>query len=299
MQWLIKNPAPTDERQQKWGDYHFGRSLTRALEQLGHSVTTDYYPDWQTDTQSDVVLVLRGKYPYQRQGANRDALHLMWNISHPADVSAEEYRDYDHVFVASEQHATTMAHLAPGRVHSLLQCTDTEQFHPRDDGNGEAVRRDMIFVGNTRSERRELVLAAAKASRAVKIWGRGWRNFELEDQVVADYIDNQQLGELYRSARLCINDHWPDMTEHGFINNRLFDALACGLPVLSDPHPATAGLFGQQAVVASTAKNAHHALSEMLLHYPAHLDSAAALAKRVQSEHSFSARAQALISTIT
>ena len=32
-----------------------------------------------------------------------------------------------------------------------------------------------------------------------------------------------------------LNDHWDDMLAEGFISNRLYDALACGAFVLSDP----------------------------------------------------------------
>ena len=239
-------------------------------------------------------MVLRGKFPYERKGPNRDALHLMWNISHPADVLPEEYQHYDRVFVASEQHAEVMEQHLPGRVHSLLQCTDPEQFYPRQDGTGEDSRRDIIFVGNTRSERRDLVMAAAKASHSVRIYGRGWRNFELGDRVVADYIENEQLGSLYRSARICLNDHWPDMIKHGFINNRIFDALACGLPLLSDQHPSVEKLFGSRGLLQTDAGTAGQALGHILMRYPAYLEAAHEASEWVREEHSFDARASAL-----
>src|SRR4030042_6211843 len=102
MKWLIKNPAPMDHRLKKWGDYHFGRSLTKYLWQMGEEVDTDYDPHWNNDKQSDVVLVLRGKYPFE---IKKGPINIIWNISHPEDVSINEYSTYDIVFIASKTHA--------------------------------------------------------------------------------------------------------------------------------------------------------------------------------------------------
>ena len=293
MKWLIKNPAPLDDRQQKWGDFHFGRSLSAALRRLGHEVETDYHPQWQNGQQSDVVLVLRGKYAFERKGPNRDALHIMWNISHPSAVTIAEYQAYDKVFIASEQRARELEQHLPGRVHPLLQCTDTEQFHVGAD-SGESTRRDIVFVGNTRSERRDLVIEAARAGIPVKIWGRGWRDQGLADRLVAEYIENEALGDLYRGARICLNDHWPDMVQAGFINNRIFDALACGLPVISDRHPAITRLLGDGAVVQTSGDQARQVLARVLVRYPSCLEAAHAVAETVRKEHSFDARVREL-----
>jgi hypothetical protein len=56
---------------------------------------------------------------------------------------------------------------------------------------------------------------------------------QVTGQVVSDYFPNEELGELYSRSRATLNDHWADMRAYGFVNNRIFDALACGLPVIS------------------------------------------------------------------
>nr|WP_255732802.1 glycosyltransferase [Ruegeria sp. Ofav3-42] len=43
-----------------------------------------------------------------------------------------------------------------------------------------------------------------------------------------------QLGQLYRSAGVVLNDHRPLMRNNGLISNRIFDVLACGVPLISD-----------------------------------------------------------------
>ena len=39
-------------------------------------------------------------------------------------------------------------------------------------------------------------------------------------------IENSQIPDLYRSAKATLNDHWKDMLDYQFVNNRIFDALA-------------------------------------------------------------------------
>ena len=99
MRIVIKNPAPLGEKLIKWGDYHFGRSLSKYLERLGCEVVTHYHQDWQMASPADVVLVLRGRHPYTVQKGS-GPLHVMWNISHPEDVRDEEYAQYDIVLIA-------------------------------------------------------------------------------------------------------------------------------------------------------------------------------------------------------
>ena len=56
-------------------------------------------------------------------------------------------------------------------------------------------------------------------------------------------MPNEDLPAVYSSVGVLLNDHWQTMHEWGFVSNRLFDALACGTPVISDDLPEIAGLF--------------------------------------------------------
>ena len=51
---------------------------------------------------------------------------------------------------------------------------------------------------------------------------------------VADHVPNDELRRVYSSAKVVLADHWDDMREHGFVSNRIYDALACGAVVISD-----------------------------------------------------------------
>ena len=70
--------------------------------------------------------------------------------------------------------------------------------------------------------------------------GEGWPDLT----VASRQVPNAELGRLYASAGVVLNDHWADMRRDGFVSNRLFDAAACGARVLSDDVAGASELFG-------------------------------------------------------
>ena len=80
---------------------------------------------------------------------------------------------------------------------------------------------------------RDCVYWAAEAGVPLHVWGSGWYEMmpEHKDVVDSTFMPNEKLPALYRSAKVTLNDHWKDMLDYQFVNNRIFDALACGLPV--------------------------------------------------------------------
>lgn len=296
MKWLIKNPAPIGPRLTMWGDYHFTRSLAKYLTRLGHEVDTDYDPEWYNEKQADVVLVLRGKHKYEvPQGSS--ATHVMWNISHPEDISVEEYNQYDLVFIASMKHAARMQPLVEPRVEVLLQCTDTEECFPPAPEE-EALRTGYVFVGNSRDAKRPGVLWAVELGFPLRIWGNMWGKFVPPHYVVAKNLPGEERGGLYRKSKATINDHWPDMKEYGFVNDRCFDALACGLPIISDFHQELVDIFPDEVLYYRDKAEFQSCLREMLLDYPRIKRRVDALHPRIRSEFSFEARAATLVKAV-
>ncbi len=295
MRWVIKNPAPSDSRRKKWGDFHFGRSLTKYLERAGDEVVTQYDPGWDEDVPADVVLTLRGKYPFPPDVRHGGALRVMWNISHPADVSLEEYASHDLVCVASRTWASRLSVQVDVPVHPLLQCTDLEEFAPTSD-----ERRDIVFIGNTRDTERPGVLWALDYGIPLKIWGRGWSVFDVSDEhVVADYFPNEELGALYSRSVATLNDHWEDMKAYGFINNRILDALASGTPVVSDWHQELHDELPQGGVLFYRDRDEFDQCMEtLLLDHPALLERVAAARQAVHERFGFEHRVAELRSLV-
>lgn len=289
MRWVLKNPAPSDSRRHKWGDFHFGRSLTKYLERAGHEVITQYDPSWDEDVDADVVLVLRGKYTFGPEVAHGGALRVLWNISHPADVTVEECATYDLVLVASRPRARELGSQIERPVFPMLQCTDLEEFFPRNPDGGH--RRDMVFIGNTRDVERPGVLWALDYGLPLKIWGRGWQTYDVPDsRIIADYFPNEELGGLYSRSMATLNDHWTDMKDHGFVNNRIFDALACELPVISDWHEELEAVVPGGVLLYRNREEFDGCMEQLLLEYPRVAEAAREAAEVVRADFSFEQR---------
>jgi O-antigen biosynthesis protein len=227
----IEIGPPDLETAETWGDTHFAHSFAKSLRRLGWRTSIDILPEWdQLDRQdADVVVHVRGLRPYTPKPAHTNVL---WIISHPDDVTAEECERYDVVFVASEPFARELEQQVRVPVHVLLQATDTDRFRPTEPNPELAT--DVLFVGNSRKQRRPIVDAAIEAGLPLSIYGSDWHGLVPDEYIKGEYFPNEKLTELYASATVVLNDHWPDMAAKGFISNRVFDALASGAALVTD-----------------------------------------------------------------
>ncbi|WP_370248402.1 glycosyltransferase [Nocardioides sp.] len=284
LRWSIDIAAHAKPAGRTWGDWHFARSLGRALAGLGDQVVIDH-----TDTrdrpgraaQTDVVLVIRG---LDRVAPLPGTANLVWVISHPDDVTAEELAGFDAAFAASPTWAA--AHGAT----PLLQCTDATRFRP--DVAPRTLGPGALFVGHARGGMRPVVAAAREAGVPLTVVGTGWE--ELGVPAAASYLPNEDLPGAYAGAPVVLNDHHADMAAAGFVSNRVFDVLACGGRLLTDP---VAGLADADPALAQvptwTGPDDLAAAVADPARWPDD-DARRALARHVVAEHSFDARARVL-----
>ncbi|MFC7695015.1 glycosyltransferase [Paeniroseomonas aquatica] len=230
----IKIGCPKLERADGWGDWYFANSLRRELEARGHAVRIDCLDDWYSpqSASDDVCLTLRGLDRYQPKPGQ---INLLWIISHPDKVTVEEINGYDRCFAASAKFVRTFADLVKCPISVLPQCTDSRIFFPAENATEQDMEsQPVVFVGNSRGVSRPVVRAAAEAGVGLQVHGGGWAALLPESIVKSQLIQNDELGDLYRGARVVLNDHWEDMRRWEIVSNRIFDAVACGRPVISD-----------------------------------------------------------------
>jgi GT2 family glycosyltransferase len=296
LRWAIKNPAPAGPGGERWGDTHFAASLAEALRDHGQEVVVDRRPEFdrRTGRHDDVVLVLRGLV---RHDPSPEQVSLLWVISHPDDVSVEEASGYDRVLAAGVPWAERRARDWALQIEPLLQATDPERFHP------EAAVPDaghpVLFVGNSRRRLRPVVRDALAAGLPLAVYGDLWSGLIPDEVVHGRAIPNDELAAAYRSAGVVLNDHHDDMRGEGFVSNRLFDAVASGARVITDPILDAAGLtelFGPSVQVYESPDDLAR-LATLPDPDSVFGDEAVrrAAADRVRREHSFAARAARLI----
>ncbi len=291
----IKIGAPSREERDRWGDYHFARSLSASLGQLGHRVRIDCLDEWYSDLAhgDDVVIVLRGLSEYSPRPGQ---INLLWLISHPDLVSTAEMLAYDHVFVASQSHADRLAADARLVISPMLQCTDTRVFHL-----DEAPGREPLgveFIGTSRGVRRQIVDDAIAAGLDLTIYGPDWSGTVPDARLVDTYLSQADVASHYRRATVILNDHWPDMRDQGFISNRLFDAAACGAVIVSDPVVGLDRVFGDVVHTYGSRPELADVVAHATRSAEATLEARLELARLIGREHSFDARAAELSAMI-
>lgn len=229
----------------------------------------------------------------------------MWMISHPGRVSPEEMAGYDHVFVASESYTRTLRPILHDRVSALLQCSDPSRFAPDTRAPGKDADADadaipahpLLFVGNSRRAERWIVAEAVAHGHVPALYGAEWEDTPFAALVQGESLPNRDLGTWYRRAAIVLNDHWPDMAQHGFLSNRLFDVAMAGGFLISD-RVEGAEIFGDPLVQVDSGA----ALDAAIRHYLAHPEErrrrAAALHETVRHQHSFARRATEILARV-
>ncbi len=281
----------------RWGDDYFGRSLVSALEREGCTVEQEFWPDWVSEPQDGVVIVLRGLRAWTPP---ESGFRILWIMSHPTQVTTEELAGYDLVLVASRLHAKILAERTDVPVEVAMQCTDHQLFTPPESSIEQQARtrEGVVYVANTRGIRRDMGQFLIETEQPAAVYGRGWGYYSLDDCVRQEHVPNTELPEIYRAARIGLNDHWLDMRALGYVNNRLLDSLACGLPTITDDVPAVRELFGDALLYAGSASEFSEALEYSETHYASLLERVARKWSELGGDYTFARRAAEIVQWI-
>ena len=284
----IKTPNPQSDR--RWGDYFYAVALKKSFEKKGFNVSIHEKEEWYNHENEDIVILLRGLTKYN---LNYNSINIMWNISHPTEISRFEYEKYDIVFVASEKYAELLKKEVNTSVEPLLQCYDPDVFYPKE--NDDLKNNEVLFVGSTRHVFRDIIKDISNTNHDFSVFGPFWENFIDEKHIKGDFIPNDELNQYYSSCKILLNDHWEDMKELGFISNRLFDALGCGAFIISDKMSEVDALFEGNVVTYDGADDLNEKITYYLEHPNERNEKASKGREIVLNNHTFDQRVNEII----
>jgi hypothetical protein len=222
LRWDLAEPS---------GDYHLARALQRQFERRGHPTSVYFQRQWASPAtaREDIVIHLWGRYELDVLPTQVNAL---WILYHPELVTDELCARYGTVFAAGDTLARRLSHRTGRVVRSLHQATDPERFRPTPGG----PHHELLFVGNSRGTRRTIIDDVTPTTHDLAVYGGGWADDLLDPVYIrGTVVSNRDLPAYYSAADIVLNDHWLESAEAGMINNRLYDALAAGAFVISDP----------------------------------------------------------------
>ncbi len=290
----IYGAMPDNESKKFWGDQHFAVAMKKEFEKLGYKANVVPRDNWYHKSQAKYIVVLRGAKDYY-PSVNDGRKYIMWNISHPEDVSIEEYNLYDYVFFASEKMKREIGSLIQPDSGVLLQCVDDEVMKYEEKNQKEY---ELLFVGNSRHVYRQILQDLLPTTHKLSVYGRHWEEFPVQEYVVADYMDNDKVGQAYHDAKILLNDHWDDMRDSGIISNRIFDALAVKSFIISDYIPEMDIVF-DGAVVTYQGKEDLQQKVEYYLKHPDECEQLALKGQKIVLEnHTFAVRCKQIVEVI-
>jgi glycosyltransferase involved in cell wall biosynthesis len=289
LHFAFKVPTPRSAKT-VWGDLTIAQGLAAVLEKQGHSCRIDFREDWyQGDSETDVVLHVRGLFPYTPQPHH---INLMWLISHPTRIREYELTGCDAFLVVSKPFAEKLRPKVEVPVIPFFQQTDPRLFYPGE----EKPKYDVIFIGNNTHRGRKIrkiIEDLRQTHHRCLIWGGMWRGIVPDDWIVSDYISKEDSAKVYRQARIILGDHHDDMREEGFICERNYDALASGALLISD------AVLGMEEVIDIPVYRTPADLERLLDHYLNNEEERQALVARLRQqvleEFTFEKRAEQLL----
>ena len=292
LRWGIRIASTPGSYGDVWGDTFFADSLASAIAGRGdHAVV---YRRGRHDAPGseldDVLLGIRGLEPIRPRAG---CVNVLWIISHPDAVTGAELEGFDLVYSASATWAARATQRFGREVRTLLQATDVHGSTAHETPLGSGV--PAVFVGSGRNRTRPAVQAALETGTPVVVYGPGWRETLPRRLHGGDHLANEDLAATYRRHGLVLADHWHDMAEAGFVPNRLFDAVAAGVPVVSSPLPGVEELFRGAVQVFRTPEELHSlVVGDARRRFP-DPGTMIEIARSVAHEHSFEARARTLL----
>jgi hypothetical protein len=289
----IERPSVCVRTARPGGDALLAASLCRRLAGLGHTAlleerSTAPHPGAAC---LDAALAIQGwTLPEPLPGQ----MNLVWRISHPDAVTQAELDRFDCVLVASHIEAAELSHALRAPVEVMPQFTDPDAFFPEPD---PSVAHELLFVGNWRGVFRRVVWDALSAGLEPALYGRGWARLAPR-HARAERVSPDELRRLYSSCEVLLADHWDDMRAHGFVANRIFDALACEAFVVCDE---VAGIDAELGDAVETYRGAAD-LRAKVEHWLARPDERRERARRgrelVLERHTAEHRARQLLAAI-
>ncbi len=283
----IKMPVRSWDEKQQWGDYFFAEGLEEEFIKRNFIVRIYAHPEWEDNSDSlmDIILVLRGLHKYDPKPQH---YNMMWNISHPDEITFDEYDSYDKVFIASEKWTKYINNNTNVDVECMLQCTNPNRFYP--DYN-EEYKHELLFVGNSRGVNRKILKDLLPTKHELAVYGADWENKIDSEYILGKNIPNKYLRYAYSSCNVLLNDHWEDMKEKGFISNRIFDGVACGALIISDNVVGLEEIFSDNVKTYETPEELKKLIDE-ILKKPFKVD------KSIIKEHTFFNRVDQMIKVL-
>ena len=173
---------------------------------------------------------------------NKDVKIYFWNLS-LLGIKAVIELEVDGYFTNSAKSVPFLESVAPTELVRL--AADPDQFFPREPD--ERYSHQVVYLGmyhHQKSDRIIKRLLSEAIPFGLAIYGHGWEKHKILKNYWQGILPVEDISRLYSSANIVLGMTEDRQKVTGMINNRVFEALACGACFISDYFPELEKLFG-------------------------------------------------------
>jgi glycosyltransferase involved in cell wall biosynthesis len=193
---------------------------------------------------------------------NGDAIIFLWNLSFYGLENIVNL-PVDGFLTNSDQIITTLQKYAP--VKKVLLAADTEELFPTNKVDEYAY--DVVYLGMYHPHKSEKIISRILIEASdfnFAIYGKGWDSHPYLKKFWKGKLPLGEINSLYSSAKIVIGTTEDRQREAGMINNRVFEALACGATFLSEYFPALESTFGDLILYSKKKGDTKKIISDIL-----------------------------------
>ena len=173
---------------------------------------------------------------------NKHVKIYFWNLSLLGIKSVIEL-EVDGFFTNSGKAVPFLETVAPTELIRL--AADPDEFYPREPD--DRYSHQVVYLGMYHPQKSDRVinrLLNEAIPFGLAIYGYGWEKHKILKNHWRGILPVEDIPTLYSSANIVLGMTEDRQKVAGMINNRVFEALACGACFISDYFPELEKLFG-------------------------------------------------------
>lgn len=218
-----------------YGDIFTAMGLAKYLRKIGYETYLISKNNPKLLKETNIIISMLDDFNIRLIKNNKIAIKIAW-IRNWANkwVRRRWFKDFDFYLASSEKIFEIVENKVGGKTFILRIGADTELFKPCDTDRIKD-KSDLVFVGSYWGDKRD-VIERLKVLDGFKIrlYGRGWDSFKFLKKYNQGEIGYYHIPVIYGSSKIVLDDQHKETKPYDSINSRVFEALACGKPVVTN-----------------------------------------------------------------
>jgi GT2 family glycosyltransferase/spore maturation protein CgeB len=282
------------------GDFYTAHGLAEGLSELldAEFVFLEEKQNWYDLREVDVLVAMTHAYNLELvQRAKQNLVTVGWARNWFTEWSKARRHQFDFLLSSSAKGAEIIRNSLGHPVEVFRIATSPSHFYP--DPTVEKTV-DYVFTGSFWQRERDLIylLEPAALPYSCEIYGAGWDQVESLAPYAKGLVAYSDLADIYRRARIVVDDANSVTKSWGSVNSRVFDAISAGALVITNSQLASEDAFDGKLPWFHNREELEGLLHRYCGNEEERIAALAPLQEMVRERHVVSTRARQFISIL-